>query len=89
MTLPENYRIHVDLPVRKSEGAGDILSDMASKTNAMRLLDQMGIRYETREYEVDPKDLTAETVAAKVGLPAEQVFKTLAVEGDRNGCALR
>jgi Cys-tRNA(Pro)/Cys-tRNA(Cys) deacylase len=56
---------------------------MAAKTNAMRVLDQLRISYETREYEVDPDDLTAETVAAKVGLPAEQVFKTLAVRGDR------
>jgi Cys-tRNA(Pro)/Cys-tRNA(Cys) deacylase len=37
---------------------------------------------------VDPEDLSAETVAAKVGLPAEQVFKTLVVRGDRNGVCL-
>jgi Cys-tRNA(Pro)/Cys-tRNA(Cys) deacylase len=49
----------------------------APKTNAARLLDQMGIQYELRAYEVDPEDLAAETVAAKIGLPAEQVFKTL------------
>ncbi|HYI94572.1 MAG TPA: Cys-tRNA(Pro) deacylase, partial [Bryobacteraceae bacterium] len=61
---------------------------MATKTNAMRLLDQIGIIYQVREYEVDPNDLTAETVASKVGLPAEQVFKTLAVLGDRNGICL-
>jgi Cys-tRNA(Pro)/Cys-tRNA(Cys) deacylase len=48
-----------------------------SKTNAARLLDQLGIGYELRAYEVDPEDLAAETVAAKIGLPAEQVFKTL------------
>jgi Cys-tRNA(Pro)/Cys-tRNA(Cys) deacylase len=35
-------------------------------------------------YEVDPDDLTAETVAGKVGLPAEQVFKTLVARGDRH-----
>ena len=58
---------------------------MAHKTNAVRLLDQLGIRYELREYEVDPEDLTAETVAAKIGFPAEQVFKTLLAHGDRNG----
>ena len=58
------------------------------KTNAARMLDTLGIRYELREYEVDPDDLSAETVAAKVGLPAEQVFKTLVVRGDRNGVAL-
>ena len=61
---------------------------MAQKTNAARLLDQLGIRYELREYEVDPDDLTAETVAAKVGLPAEQVFKTLVARGDRHGVAM-
>jgi Cys-tRNA(Pro)/Cys-tRNA(Cys) deacylase len=54
----------------------------------MRALDQLGITYRIREYEVDPDDLSAETVAAKVGLPPEQVFKTLAVHGDRNGICL-
>lgn len=58
------------------------------KTNAARLLDSLGIRYETREYEVDPEDLSAETVARKVGLPAEQVFKTLVARGDRTGVLL-
>jgi len=52
------------------------------KTNAARLLDQMGIHYELREYEVDPNDLAAETVAAKIGLPPEQVFKTLVARGE-------
>jgi Cys-tRNA(Pro)/Cys-tRNA(Cys) deacylase len=65
---------------------------MTQKTNAARLLDEMGIRYELREYEVDPNDLAAETVAAKIGLPAQQVFKTLVarVEGksDRNGVVM-
>ncbi|MCY1076430.1 Cys-tRNA(Pro) deacylase [Archangium lansingense] len=55
------------------------------KTNAARLLDSLGIRYELREYDVDPEDLSAETVAAKVGMPAEQVFKTLVARGDRTG----
>lgn len=55
------------------------------KTNAVRLLDEMGIQYELREYEVDPDDLTAETVAAKIGVPLEQVFKTLVARGDRHG----
>jgi Cys-tRNA(Pro)/Cys-tRNA(Cys) deacylase len=58
------------------------------KTNAARVLDRLGINYELREYEVDPDDLSAETVAAKVGLPPEQLFKTLAVRGDRNGIYL-
>ena len=47
---------------------------MPQKTNAARFLDQMGIRYELREYEVDPDDLAAETVAARIGLPPEQLF---------------
>lgn len=49
----------------------------ASKTNAARLLDSLGIRYELRGYEVDPEDLTAISVARKIGMPIEQVFKTL------------
>ena len=47
------------------------------KTNAARLLDGLGIRYELRPYEVDPDDLTAVSVARKIGMPVEQVFKTL------------
>ena len=35
------------------------------------------MRHELREYEVDPDDLTAEPVAAKVGLSPRQVFMTL------------
>jgi len=55
------------------------------KTNAARLLSGMGISYELRDYEVDPDDLAAETVARKVGMPPEQVFKTLLVRGDKRG----
>ncbi len=58
------------------------------KTNAARLLDRLGISYELREYEVDEDDLTAETVARKIGLPIEQVFKTLVVRGERRGVLL-
>lgn len=58
------------------------------KTNAARILDALGIRYELREYEVDPDDLSAETVAKKVGMPAEQVWKTLVARGDRHGVCL-
>ena len=61
---------------------------MTQKTNAARLLDQMGIRYELREYEVDPEDLTAEAVAAKIGLPPGQLFKTLVAVGDRRGICM-
>jgi Cys-tRNA(Pro)/Cys-tRNA(Cys) deacylase len=52
----------------------------ASKTNAARLLDALGIVYELRAYAVDPQDLTAISVAKKIGLPPEQVFKTLVTQ---------
>jgi Cys-tRNA(Pro)/Cys-tRNA(Cys) deacylase len=58
------------------------------KTNATRILDRLGVTYQLREYAVDPDDLTAESVAEKIGLPAEQVFKTLVVRGDRGGVYL-
>ena len=58
------------------------------KTNAVRALEDRGIRFELRTYEVDPEDLSAETVAKKVGMPLEQVFKTLVVKGDRQGVCL-
>jgi Cys-tRNA(Pro)/Cys-tRNA(Cys) deacylase len=61
---------------------------MSQKTNAARLLDRMGIRYELREYEVDPADLAAEAVAAKIGVPPGQVFKTLVAQGDRHGICM-
>jgi Cys-tRNA(Pro)/Cys-tRNA(Cys) deacylase len=58
------------------------------KTNAVRILEGLGIRFELRDYEVDEEDLSAETVARKVGLPPEQVFKTLVARGDRTGVLL-
>ncbi|MCU1329076.1 MAG: ybaK [Bryobacterales bacterium] len=58
------------------------------KTNAARLLEELKVPFELRDYEVDPEDLSAETVARKVGLPAEQVFKTLVARGDRNGVCM-
>jgi Cys-tRNA(Pro)/Cys-tRNA(Cys) deacylase len=54
----------------------------ASKTNAARALDALGIAYELRAYEVDLEDLSAPSVAAKVGLPADEVWKTLVVRGE-------
>ena len=61
---------------------------MAAKTNAARILDRLGISYELREYEVDPEDLSAETVARKIDLPLDQVWKTLVARGDRTGVLL-
>jgi Cys-tRNA(Pro)/Cys-tRNA(Cys) deacylase len=47
------------------------------KTNAARILENFGIAFTLQEYEVDPDDLSAISVARKIGLPIEQVFKTL------------
>jgi len=55
------------------------------KTNAARFLDRLKIDYKISEYEVDESDLSAESVAKKVGLPPEQIFKTLVAQGDKTG----
>jgi Cys-tRNA(Pro)/Cys-tRNA(Cys) deacylase len=55
-----------------------------SKTNAARSLDALGIQYELRPYEVDLDDLSAPAVARKIGLPVEQVFKTLLTQTSDN-----
>ncbi len=55
------------------------------KTNAVRHLDTLKIKYQLFEYEVDENDLSAETVAGKIGLQLEKVFKTLVVRGDKTG----
>jgi Cys-tRNA(Pro)/Cys-tRNA(Cys) deacylase len=59
-----------------------------SKTNAARLLDQAGVAYELRRYPVNEEDLSAPHVAQAIGMPPEQVFKTLVVRGDRTGVLL-
>ena len=56
-----------------------------TKTNAIRLLEAAGIPHEIREYEVDESDLSGTTVAKKVGLDPECVFKTLVATGDKKG----
>jgi Cys-tRNA(Pro)/Cys-tRNA(Cys) deacylase len=54
------------------------------KTNAARFLEGLGIVFEIREYEVDPDDVSAIAVAKKIGMPPEQVFKTLlTTDGNR------
>jgi hypothetical protein len=58
------------------------------KTNAARLLDKLSIPYELLSYAVDPADLAAESIAAKLQLPPDQVFKTLIARGDRSGICL-
>src|SRR3954454_18733889 len=61
---------------------------MPPKTNAARILDAAGVRYELRQYEVDESDLSAPHVAQAIGMPPEQVFKTLVARGDRAGVLL-
>lgn len=58
---------------------------MSHKTNAARILDQGKLLYELKDYTVDESDLSAINVAQKVGLPIEQVYKTLVVRGDKTG----
>ena len=55
------------------------------KTNAMRLLTQAKILFSTIEYEVDEHNLAGEHVAEQIGLPLEQVFKTLVAKGEKKG----
>jgi Cys-tRNA(Pro)/Cys-tRNA(Cys) deacylase len=55
------------------------------KTNAARILEAAGISYELRHYEVDEDNLSAPHVAEEIGMPPEQVFKTLVARGDRSG----
>lgn len=56
-----------------------------TKTNAMRRLDAAKIQYEVKEYEVDESDLSGVHIASQIGLPFEQVFKTLTAKGDKTG----
>ncbi len=58
---------------------------MSAKTNAARLLDQLAIPYELVPYTVDENDLSAPSVAAKLGQPVDQVFKTLVLHGNKSG----
>ena len=55
------------------------------KTIAARILDQLNIPYELRAYEVNEDELDAVTVARKVAMPPEAVFKTLVARGDKHG----
>ena len=55
------------------------------KTNAARILDAANVRYELREYAADKDHLSAPHVAEAIGMPPEQVFKTLVARGDRTG----
>ena len=56
-----------------------------NKTNAMRQLDAAKIPYTVCEYEVDENDLSGTHIADQIGLPYEQVFKTIVTKGDKTG----
>ena len=55
----------------------------AVKTNVLRHLDAKKIPYETREYPVDDENFDGKLIAAKVDLPAEMIYKTLVLTGDK------
>lgn len=55
------------------------------KTNALRLLDQKKISYETLEYEYNEEDLSVKKIAGDNLFQANNVFKTLVAKGDKNG----
>jgi Cys-tRNA(Pro)/Cys-tRNA(Cys) deacylase len=56
-----------------------------TKTNALRVLEQAGIEHEVREYSLSMDEFTAERVAALIGMPPDQVFKTLIAVGEKHG----
>ena len=58
---------------------------MATKTNAVRLVQQAGIACREEFYEFDEHDLNGNHAAAAIGTPAEEVFKTLVARGERTG----
>ncbi len=59
-----------------------------TKTNALRLIEQAAIAHQVREYELAMEEFTAERVAELVGMPPDQVYKTLVAVGERNGPCL-
>ncbi len=58
---------------------------MAAKTNAVRILEKLGIKHELHAYEVGEDHQGAEHAAQKLGISPEQLFKTLVTRGDRTG----
>lgn len=58
---------------------------MATKTNAVRLVEAAGIPCRESFYEYDEKDLSGTHAAEAIGMPAEQVFKTLVARGEKTG----
>lgn len=59
-----------------------------TKTNVMRLLDQAKIAYRAKEYEFDENDLNGMHAAQGIGMPPEQIFKTLVANSSKTGCVV-
>lgn len=58
---------------------------MAGKTNAIRLIEQAGLHFRCTQYEYDEADLSGTKAADAIGMPQEQVFKTLVARGPKHG----
>ena len=58
---------------------------MATKTNAVRLVEQAGLPCRERFYDFDESDLSGTHAAQAIGMPPEQVFKTLVARGEKTG----
>lgn len=58
------------------------------KTNAVRMIEQSKLPYRTTSYEYDENDLSGLHAAEAIGMPAEQVFKTLVAKGDKTGVSV-
>ena len=63
----------------------EMAKEKINKTNVARLMDKAGVAYELIPYTVDESDLSATHVAAELGEPVEQVFKTIVLHGDKSG----
>ena len=57
----------------------------AAKTNAVRLVEQAGIPFREASYDFDENDLNGLHAAEGIGMPPEQVFKTLVAKGEKTG----
>jgi len=55
------------------------------KTNAVRIIESRNIKFETKEYEFSEDEIDAVSVANKIGVAPETVFKTLVAKGDKSG----
>ena len=52
----------------------------AVKTNAIRLLENAGIAFTAHEYDISDGEIDAQSIARKLGVEGDRVFKTLVAE---------